>query len=68
MCIVYCSLFLVQSVATRGLCTDVYSCEESASMLKMATDIFAAHKVSDAVKLINKRSNDIKIPVDIPDR
>ncbi|XP_069695569.1 protein arginine N-methyltransferase 9-like isoform X2 [Periplaneta americana] len=57
------SLFAVEAGAGP-----VFACDCSSTMINIASRVLRANGVSDKVTLINKHSNDITIPTDIPER
>lgn len=46
----------------------VYACDYSSTMCSIAEQVFDANSVKESVKLMNKSSEDLKIPHDLEKR
>lgn len=57
------SMFAVQSGAKN-----VYACEMSKTMFDLSADVIKSNGMEDSIHVINKRSYDLKIPDDLPER
>uniref|UniRef100_A0A1B6JHC6 Uncharacterized protein n=2 Tax=Homalodisca liturata TaxID=320908 RepID=A0A1B6JHC6_9HEMI len=57
------SLYAVTSEAQ-----DVHACDYSPTMCSIARDVLHANKMADSVTVINKLSNALKVPEDLPHR
>ena len=57
------SMFAVQSGAN-----DVFACEMSKKMYDLSLDILSANQMKESVHVSNKKSHDLLIPTDMPER
>lgn len=46
----------------------VYGCEVSKTMYEVSCDVVTANQMAEHIKLINKKSQHLVIPDDLPDR
>ncbi|KAI5744592.1 hypothetical protein M8J76_003629 [Diaphorina citri] len=49
-----------------GLLREVYACDYSNIMIHVASQALSKNQMEDRIKLINKLSNDIRVPQDLP--
>ncbi|KAK3923299.1 Protein arginine N-methyltransferase 9 [Frankliniella fusca] len=59
---------LLSMFAAREGAKKIWACESNKFIFKMAQSILAANNVSQQIHLINKHSNSISIPLDIPEK
>lgn len=57
------SLFAVEAGAS-----DIFGCEMSKTMYDVACDVLRGNQAAERVTLIHKKSTDLKIPEDLPER
>ncbi|XP_028414010.1 protein arginine N-methyltransferase 9-like [Dendronephthya gigantea] len=57
------SMFAIQSGAK-----EVYACEMSKTMYDLSLDILMANQMRDSIHIINKKSQDLTIPEDMPEK
>jgi predicted RNA methylase len=55
-------------LAARAGASRVYACESVAAIAEKAKDIIALNRLSDHIVVINKRSSDLVIGIDLPER
>lgn len=54
--------------AKQGGAKKVYGCDYSETMISIANNVIRVNSMEDSITLINKLSNDLSIPEDIPER
>ena len=59
----YCSLF-----AAEGGAETVYGCEMSKTMYELACDVISSNNMTDKIKILHRKSTDLLVPKDIPER
>ena len=54
--------------AAEGGGQKVYGCEMSKTMYELSVDVISSNNMSDKVTILHRKSNDIDVPKDIPER
>lgn len=54
--------------AKKAGARDVYACELSKTMYELACEVVSANSMAESIKILHKKSLDMEIPRDIPNR
>lgn len=54
--------------AKKAGANEVYACELSKTMYELACEVVSANGMADSIKILHKKSLEMEIPRDIPNR
>ena len=62
------NVFVYSLFAAEGGGQKVYGCEMSKTMYELSVDVIASNNMTDKITILHRKSNDIDVPKDIPER
>lgn len=62
------SFVFVRMCAKKAGAGEVYACELSKTMYELACEVVSANGMAESIKILHKKSLEMEIPRDIPNR